>query len=479
MSDKHQPSLFSNGHETDLSEDMIVINRAWLVSMLHLIKSASIIEDIHAMIVEVYRQICAPHTLPAERRNGKDVVYIPLSYLHTELHHIYSAQTTSQAHQSLERFIQRIDETTDVVKISRPVLLETLSQIKQAETIETVRSSVVTLRNQLYASDTALHSPTSAEATIAFDLIYLTLELNQIVETRTLERARYYIERLMRGITQDRTSGINDINLNRWKEYDHVLTDSLWITEDEERDITGLWIVERRDSSGVHMADYWGNFIPQIPHQMMQRYTRQGEWVLDTFAGSGTTLIEGQRLGRNTLGIELQATLCNQAMQRVQSEDNPHHVVCEMVTGDSTTINYHTLLQEYGQHTVQLVIMHPPYFDIIKFSDDERDLSHTASVDDFLTQMDRAVENVIPVLERGRYLVLVIGDKYTAGTWIPLGFYTMQVVTNRGLTLRSIIVKNFETTTGKRNQKELWRYRALAHGFYIFKHEYIFLFKKE
>ena len=40
-------------------------------------------------------------------------------------------------------------------------------------------------------------------------------------------------------------------------------------------------------------------------------------------------------------------------------------------------------------------------------------------------------------------------------------------------------VKNFEETAGKRNQKELWRYRALVGGFYIFKHEYIFVFKKK
>jgi hypothetical protein len=44
--------------------------------------------------------------------------------------------------------------------------------------------------------------------------------------------------------------------------------------------------------------------------------------------------------------------------------------------------------------------------------------------------------------------------------------------------LKSIVVKNFEETRGKRNQKELWRYRALAGGFYVFKHEYIFIFQK-
>ena len=30
----------------------------------------------------------------------------------------------------------------------------------------------------------------------------------------------------------------------------------------------------------------------------------------------------------------------------------------------------------------------------------------------------------------------------------------------------------------KRNQEHLWRYRALANGFYIFKHEYVLLFQK-
>jgi hypothetical protein len=44
--------------------------------------------------------------------------------------------------------------------------------------------------------------------------------------------------------------------------------------------------------------------------------------------------------------------------------------------------------------------------------------------------------------------------------------------------LKSIVVKNFEETRGKKNQRELWRYRALANGFYVFKHEYIMIFKK-
>jgi len=122
--------------------------------------------------------------------------------------------------------------------------------------------------------------------------------------------------------------------------------------------------------------------------------------------------------------------------------------------------------------------MHPPYFDIIKFSDDSRDLSNATSLDAFLEMMGVVAENASRVLDTGRYMALVIGDKYAKGEWIPLGFLTMNEVMKHGFSLKSIIVKNFDETTGKRNQKELWKYRALAGGFYIFKHEYIFIFRK-
>jgi len=337
-----------------------------------------------------------------------------------------------------------------------PVIVDQLIRCKAAHSVQELRQSVARIKNDLPASADELNGTSD----------YLLSELTQIAEALTLERGLYYVERLIRSMSEVRTSAINDINLNRWKEYDDILTDS-------------LWVLDRRDSSGVHTAGYWGNFVPQIPRQMMSRYTRRGEWVLDTFAGSGTTLIEGQRLGRNTIGIELQPRMVAHANRLIASEVNSYEVTTDTVNGDSATADLRSILRRYGTETVQLVIMHPPYLDIIRFSDDPRDLSNADSVETFLEMIGRTVDNVATVLDRGRYLVLVIGDKYAKGDWIPLGFQTMTEVTKRGFSLKSIIVKNFEDTTGKRNQKELWRYRALVGGFYIFKHEYIFLFRKE
>ena len=293
----------------------------------------------------------------------------------------------------------------------------------------------------------------------------LLKELKQILDTRTIERTKYYLNRLIKSLSVQKEGKINDLNLNRWKEYEDIITDS-------------LWIFDKRDTSGVHKAGYWGNFIPQIPNQLLRRFTKKGEWVLDPFLGSGTTLIECKRLGRNGVGVELNSDVAKSADSIIEKEKNPFKITTKIITGNSRIFDYKSELKKLKTESFQFAIMHPPYWDIIKFSNNKDDLSNAKSVQDFLKMFGEVVDNFLPLLSKGRYCAVVIGDKYFSGEWIPLGFYVMQEMINKGFKLKSTIIKNFDQTTAKRNQKELWRYRALAGGFYIFKHEYIFLFQK-
>lgn len=293
----------------------------------------------------------------------------------------------------------------------------------------------------------------------------LISQLSQIRDSFTLERSRYYMKRLEKSITKIKSGSINDINLNQWKDYDDIITDS-------------LWIYNRRDNSGTHNAAYWGNFIPQIPNQFIRRYTRENEWVLDPFLGSGTTLIECRRLGRNGVGIELSPEVTEISRLNIESDSPGKETRCDIYIGDSGNANLISEIRKKSTESVQLILMHPPYWDIIKFSENSNDLSRADSVENFLQMFGNIVDRTYSILDKGRYLVLVIGDKYSRGQWIPLGFYAMNEVMKRGYVLKSIVVKNFNATKGKRVQEELWRYRALAGGFYVFKHEYIFLFRK-
>jgi hypothetical protein len=98
---------------------------------------------------------------------------------------------------------------------------------------------------------------------------------------------------------------------------------------------------------------------------------------------------------------------------------------------------------------------------------------------EFLDQFEAIAKNGYDLLQPGRFAGLVIGDKYASGELIPLGFLTMQVMTDLGFRLKSIVVKNIEgNEIGKGKTNNLWRYRALAGGFYLFKHEYVILFQK-
>jgi len=264
---------------------------------------------------------------------------------------------------------------------------------------------------------------------------------------------------------------INDLNLNNWQEYEDILTDS-------------LWIIGARDNSGAHTGEYHGNFIPQIPNQLMRRFTKKGDVVLDTFLGSGTTLIECRRLGRNAIGIELVPEIAKKAKNNISKEiPCGGKVFTDILIGDSTREKAKDTvmgtLKKHNKDRVQFIIMHPPYHDIIKFSNLPEDLCNTKTVEEFIEKFGKVVRNFTDLLEKKHYLAIVIGDKYTNSEWVPLGFYVMQeTMKNPELKLKSILVKNMVGNRGKRNQEHLWRYRALVGGFYIFRHEYILLFQK-
>ena len=267
---------------------------------------------------------------------------------------------------------------------------------------------------------------------------------------------------------------VNDLDLTdgNWKEYPELLTDS-------------LWLFSERDGSGAHQASYHGNFVPQIPYQLLRRFTSPGDIVLDPYMGGGTTLMEANRLNRRSIGIELSECIANQARERIAEDAGVlgKELSSYVMTGDSTSEETYQKVEEYLQSLqvggVQLLILHPPYYNIIHFTDFPEDLSNSPNLESYLELFMKSYSYMAGLLERGRYVGLVIGDLYIKGEHIPLqNWVTSAILATGKYRLKSIIVKNQGNTRAKRRMENLWRYRALYGGFYLFKHEYVVIFQK-
>lgn len=258
----------------------------------------------------------------------------------------------------------------------------------------------------------------------------------------------------------------NDFDLTgeNWKNYEDIMTDS-------------LWVINERDKSWKHSNFYHWNFIPQIPNQLIQRYTKKWDYVLDLFVWSGTTAIECEKLWRNVIWVDIQQDLIDRLDLLIDNKIEKKFIVWD--SWSVKTLNQiEKYLNEKEKKDVDLVFLHPPYFDIIKFSENKEDLSNTKSLQEFLKLFKKVLKNSYLLLKSKGYLAIVIWDKYQNSEWIPLGFQCMAEAQKVWFTLKSIIVKNMEWNRGKIWSGWIWRYRALNSDYYIFKHEYILIFKK-
>src|SRR3989338_10265679 len=159
---------------------------------------------------------------------------------------------------------EQYDWKKDVI-VNKSKLLEKVEEAEKLDNIARIKKNIFSIKIVInYPKDDTdgLINIDQNGDTMVLKREALVEELKQIEEAQTIERARYYLDRLKKGIREIKTSKIIDINLNRWKEYQEILTDS-------------LWILEKRDTSGAHIGLYWGNFIHQIPNQLMLRYTKK------------------------------------------------------------------------------------------------------------------------------------------------------------------------------------------------------------
>jgi DNA modification methylase len=234
-----------------------------------------------------------------------------------------------------------------------------------------------------------------------------------------------------------------------------------------------VWSFPDRGDWATHSGKYRGNWSPYIPRNLILKYTKPGETVLDQMCGSGTTLVECKLLNRNGIGVDVNRDSVMVTLDRLNFDYSPldHGVRSEIKTyvGDARD------LSKIQDASIDLVATHPPYAWIIPYSKKrvQGDLSGMRRLPDFLEAMRKVAAESYRVLKEDHYCAILIGDTRKGRHYIPISIGVLQAFLSVGFILKEDIIKLQHNTMTTR---EKWR--GHTYDFYKIGHEHLYVFRK-
>ena len=285
---------------------------------------------------------------------------------------------------------------------------------------------------------------------------------------------------LMESVTQDdyvafvkqkREIQIEDTKVQLGKKWE---IESFGPPKDYTYETETVWSFPNRGDWATHVGNYRGNWSPYIPRNLIQRYTRKNDLVLDQMCGSGTTLVECKLLGRNAIGVDINPDAIMVSLDRLNFGFKPVDSDYSANPSIRTYVGDARNLDAIGDETIDLIATHPPYAYIIPYA--ERipgDLSALRKLTDFLQAMREVADQSYRVLKKGKQCAILIGDTRKHKHCVPISTRVLEQFLGSGFALREDIIKlQWKTKT----TRERWRSSKL--DFYRIAHEHLFILTK-
>jgi SAM-dependent methyltransferase len=131
--------------------------------------------------------------------------------------------------------------------------------------------------------------------------------------------------------------------------------------------VTSVWLTCQRPARDQRRGRYVhdtrrhpAKMLPDLAAHAIKAYTAPGELVMDPMCGSGTTMVEAVRLGRDGIGVDIEAMFTALAQANLAlAAEHGHTSWGQVACGDAR--NLPALLPARSHGRVSLVLTSPPY----------------------------------------------------------------------------------------------------------------------
>jgi len=183
---------------------------------------------------------------------------------------------------------------------------------------------------------------------------------------------------------------------------------------------------------------------------LLQRYTKEGDKVLDPMCGSGTTIDVALELNRKVRGYDV------------------HPVREDIIKNDARKI---PLPDNY----VDFVFIDSPYSDNIKYSDESECIGKISCEKElFYDELEKVAQEIARILKPGKAMGWVIADQWIKKKFMPTGFLMWQRLEKyfEPIDIVCLTRHNQTSNTG------VWHNRAREFNFYLRGFKYLFIIRK-